>query len=124
MHWIKATAPNGSASYINLAEVANILPGNDGGSIVFMSAIATTPNDKIRYLTTATIESPEELLAMAPVALGVAGEARQPSARDEAIAAAAKVMKSPGASRRDKVAAASVLTQTNGKTPPKARAPR
>lgn len=64
MHWIKATAPNGRPNYINMAAVANILPGDDGGSIVFMAAIAATPDGKIRYLTTATTESPEELLAM------------------------------------------------------------
>ena len=119
MHWIKATAPNGRPNYINMAAVANILPGEDGGSIVFMAAIAATPDGKIRYLTTATTESPEELLAM--------GQYRPewPEVKTKAAYEAARVLKNPKASMGDKVTAATAMTQANGRRQaPKARAAR
>ena len=109
MHWIKATAPNGRENYINMSAVANILPGEDGGSIVFMSAIAATVDGKIRYLTTATTESPEELLAMSQY------RPEWPEVHTKAASAAAKVLKDPKASRGAKVAAANAMTQSNGR---------
>lgn len=66
MHWIKATAPNGKDNWINLDRVANILPGDDGGSILFLDALAVAPDGKTRYLTTAATEAPEDLLSMMP----------------------------------------------------------
>ena len=72
MHWVKATAPNGRENWINLAVVANIMSSDDGGSIVFMQALTSItatdnsgkPVSRPQYLTSATKESPAELLSM------------------------------------------------------------
>jgi hypothetical protein len=72
MQWVKATAPNGRENWINLDLVPNILESDDGGSIIFMGAITTIDVKSVdgksaqrpQYLTTATKESPTQLLSL------------------------------------------------------------
>lgn len=71
MHWIKATTPDGREQYLNLANVFSML--SDGKStMIFVGPLAVDSTGAMRYSTTATKETPEELLAMAPVVPGTA----------------------------------------------------
>lgn len=78
MHWVKATTPDGRPTYINLAAVQNIMDRTDApGSILFLGGISIKADGGTAYATTATKETPLELIALPEIHQDVAAKAVQ-----------------------------------------------
>jgi hypothetical protein len=75
MHWIKATAPDGKASYLNLDAIPHMLEGTVDGqpaTIVFFGGVGAKIDGSPLYATTAVMETIAELLALPRITASLA----------------------------------------------------
>lgn len=110
-HWVKATSPQGKPLFINLDQMVNIMPDDDGGSLIFMAAMGTAviPGDSkiaVRYLTTSCREAPDTLFSLPAIEMGKVQPPWQPAPALEATRPPKAAVKALAKPRRNAKAAA------------------